>query len=97
MAAPAAVAQRGSRTTDVAARPVATLPARDIAWAERTVPLLWPLLKAWFRPEIRGLDRIPAAGPVLLVGNHSGGNVAPDTLVFATAFIRRFGAGRPFF
>jgi hypothetical protein len=27
----------------------------------------------------------------LLVGNHSGGNVAPDTLVFATAFTRRFG------
>jgi 1-acyl-sn-glycerol-3-phosphate acyltransferase len=61
------------------------------------VPLLWPLLKAWFRPEVRGLDRIPASGAVLLVGNHSGGNVAPDTLVFATAFIRRFGARRPFF
>ena len=61
------------------------------------MPLLWPLLKAWFRPEVRGLGRIPAGGPVLLVGNHSGGNVAPDTLVLAAAFIRRFGARRPFF
>jgi 1-acyl-sn-glycerol-3-phosphate acyltransferase len=34
---------------------------------------------------------------VLLVGNHSGGNVAPDTLVLVAAFIRRFGARRPFF
>jgi 1-acyl-sn-glycerol-3-phosphate acyltransferase len=34
---------------------------------------------------------------VLLVGNHSGGNVAPDTLVFTAAFIRRFGTRRPFY
>jgi 1-acyl-sn-glycerol-3-phosphate acyltransferase len=73
------------------------LTRRDPAWIERTVPLLWPMLNAWFRPEIRGLDRIPAKGPVLLVGNHSGGNVAPDTLVFVAAFIRRFGTQRPFF
>ena len=74
-----------------------SLPERDVAWVERSVPLIWPVLKAWFRPDVRGLDRIPAEGPVLLVGNHSGGNVAPDTLVFTAAFIRRFGARRPFF
>jgi 1-acyl-sn-glycerol-3-phosphate acyltransferase len=73
------------------------LTRRDPGWIEHTVPLLWPLLQAWFRPEIRGLERIPAHGPVLLVGNHSGGNVAPDTLVFTAAFIRRFGSRRPFF
>jgi 1-acyl-sn-glycerol-3-phosphate acyltransferase len=93
MAAAPTLPQRRPSASDV----VASLPARDVAWTERTAPLLWPLLKAWFRPEVRGLDRIPAGGPVLLVGNHSGGNVAPDTLVFATAFIRRFGARRPFF
>ena len=74
-----------------------SLPERDVAWVERSVPLIWPVLKAWFRPDVRGLERIPASGPVLLVGNHSGGNVAPDTLVFTAAFIRRFGARRPFF
>ena len=52
------------------------------------------------RPEIRGIDRIPAAGPVLLVGNHSGGNVAPDTLVLADGFscrlqIDQLGGRRP--
>lgn len=87
----AAPATRPAAGTDVA------LQARDVGWIDRTVPLVWPLLKAWFRPDVRGLERIPADGPVLLVGNHSGGNVAPDTLVFTTAFIRRFGARRPFF
>ena len=86
-----------SSTQTIARRGVVGLQGRDPRWAELTVPLLWPMLKAWFRPEIRGMDRIPADGPVLLVGNHSGGNVAPDTLVFTAAFIRHFGARRPFF
>src|SRR5687767_5358087 len=85
------------RRPDAGERGGVRLPERDVAWVERTVPLIWPVLKAWFRPDVRGLDRIPAAGPVLLVGNHSGGNVAPDTLVFTAAFIRRFGTRRPFF
>jgi 1-acyl-sn-glycerol-3-phosphate acyltransferase len=75
----------------------AGLAHRAPRWEDVTVPLIWPPLKAWFRPEVRGLDRIPASGPVLLVGNHSGGNVAPDTLVFTAAFIRRFGTRRPFY
>ena len=81
----------------IARRANVGLGGRDPRYVDWTIPLLWPLLRAWFRPEIRGLDRIPPAGPVLLVGNHSGGNVAPDTLVFAAAFVRRFGARRPFF
>ena len=91
------VAPRGGVETARARRDVVALRARDVGWIDRTVPLVWPLLKAWFRPDVRGLERIPADGPVLLVGNHSGGNVAPDTLVFTTAFIRHFGARRPFF
>ena len=81
----------------VARRGAVGLEGRDARWAELTVPVIWRVLKAWFRPDVRGLERIPATGPVLLVGNHSGGNVAPDTLVFTAAFIRRFGGQRPFF
>jgi 1-acyl-sn-glycerol-3-phosphate acyltransferase len=33
---------------------------------------------------------------VLLVGNHSGGNLTPDTLVFTLAFSTYFGVERPF-
>lgn len=70
---------------------------RDPDYIQRSLPFTWPLIAAWFRPDIRGLERIPATGPVLLVGNHSGGNVAPDTLAFTLAFYRRFGVARPFF
>ena len=88
-------------TALVPSEPSALVPAalldRDPAYIRRTLRYTWPLVAAWFRPEIRGLDRIPATGPVLLVGNHSGGNVAPDTLALTLAFSRRFGAERPFF
>lgn len=70
---------------------------RDPDFIRRSLRFTWPLIAAWFRPDIRGLDRIPARGPLLLVGNHSGGNVAPDTLAFTLAFYRRFGVERPFF
>ena len=75
----------------------AALQDRDPAYIRKWLPFTWPLIAAWFRPEIRGLDRIPARGPVLVVGNHSGGNVAPDTLAFTLAFYRHFGVERSFF
>ena len=36
----------------------------------------------------------PTTGPVLLVGNHSGGNMTPDTIVFTLAFSTYFGVER---
>ena len=75
----------------------AALQERDPAYISRWLPYTWPLIASWFRPEVRGLERIPERDPVLLVGNHSGGNVAPDTLVFTLAFYRHFGVERPFF
>ena len=47
--------------------------------------------------QVRGLENIPEDGPVLLVGNHSGGNLTPDTLVFTLAFNTYFGVERRFF
>ena len=41
------------------------------------------------------MDRIPESKPVLLVGNHSGGNITPDTIVFTLAFNTYFGVERP--
>ena len=75
----------------------AALQHRDPDYVRRSLPITWPLISAWFRPDIHGLERIPVRGPALMVGNHSGGNVAPDTLAFTLAFYRRFGAERPFF
>ena len=43
------------------------------------------------------MERIPEEGPVLLVGNHSGGTITPDTIVFTLAFNTYFGVERPFY
>src|SRR5262249_13205781 len=54
-----------------------------------------PILKRWFRAEVRGLESFPARGGALVVSNHSGGMLTPDVMIFATAFYDRFGFIRP--
>ena len=77
--------------------PKADLDQRDPDYIREQLPGLWLLASLYFRADVRGLDRIPANGPVLLVGNHSGGNVPPDTFVFTLAFCSYFGVERPFY
>src|SRR5256714_4913631 len=77
--------------------PTADLDERDPDYIRETLPGLWLLASFYFRADVKGLEKIPAEGPVLLVGNHSGGNVAPDTLVFTLAFASYFGVERPFY
>lgn len=77
--------------------PKADLDERDPDFIRESLPGLWLLASLWFRGEVRGLVRIPAEGPVLLVGNHSGGNLTPDTIVFALAFNTFFGVERRFY
>ena len=43
------------------------------------------------------MGNVPEHGPVLLVANHSGGNVTPDTLLFTLAFYTYFGVERAFY
>jgi 1-acyl-sn-glycerol-3-phosphate acyltransferase len=70
---------------------------RDPRYIERTLPALRLSSNYYFRADVRGLEHIPADGPVLLVGNHSGGTVIVDTFVFAQAFYDHFGADRRFY
>jgi 1-acyl-sn-glycerol-3-phosphate acyltransferase len=70
---------------------------RDPHYIERTLPALRLASKLYFRADVRGLDHIPPEGPVLLVGNHSGGTVIVDTYVFTQAFYDHFGAERTFY
>jgi 1-acyl-sn-glycerol-3-phosphate acyltransferase len=87
----AAVADRVQRRV-----PSADLDERDPDYIRESLPGLWMLASLYFRADVRGLQHIPEEGPVLLVGNHSGGNVTPDTHVFTLAFTTYFGVERRF-
>jgi 1-acyl-sn-glycerol-3-phosphate acyltransferase len=77
--------------------PRADLDERDPDFIRERLPMMWLLASIWFRAEVRGLGNIPDSGPVLLVGNHSGGNLTPDTTVFTLAFSTYFGVERAFY
>src|SRR3712207_3791773 len=77
--------------------PTADLDERDPDYIRETLPGLWLLASFYFRADVRGLEHVPAEGPVLLVGNHSGGNMTPDTLIFTLAFNTYFGVERRFY
>jgi 1-acyl-sn-glycerol-3-phosphate acyltransferase len=74
----------------------AQLEDRDPDYLREMLPLMWLISTFYFRGEVRGLGNIPEEEPVLLVGNHSGGNVIPDTFVFTLAFYTYFGVERGF-
>lgn len=77
--------------------PRADLDERDPDYIRERAPSLWLLASLWFRGEVRGMGNVPDHGPVLLVGNHSGGNLTPDTGVFTLAFTTYFGVERAFY
>ncbi|HUB04067.1 MAG TPA: lysophospholipid acyltransferase family protein [Solirubrobacteraceae bacterium] len=69
---------------------------RDPVYIERTLPAVRLATQGYFRADVRGLAHIPPEGPVLLVGNHSGGTLIADTFVFGQHFYDHFGAERRF-
>ena len=89
---------RGGRRPAIAGRiPAADLDERDPDYIRESLPRLWLLASLYFRGEVRGLGNVPEEGRVLLVGNHSGGNLTPDTGVFTLAFSTYFGVERAFY
>jgi 1-acyl-sn-glycerol-3-phosphate acyltransferase len=77
-------------------RPGEPLDAWDPGYVRRTLPAMRLFADVYHRAEVRDLDNISAEGPVLLVGNHSGGTLIADTFVFAQAFYDHFGPTRRF-
>lgn len=74
----------------------ADLAQRDSAYVGRIVPVINTLMKAYFRAEVRGIERVPEGG-ALVVANHSGGMLAMDVPIFAGAFVEHFGPDRAFY
>jgi 1-acyl-sn-glycerol-3-phosphate acyltransferase len=60
--------------------------------------VLLRLMEYWcryFDSEMRGFDQLPSDGPMLLVGNHSGGALAPDAAVLISSWYRERGFDQP--
>lgn len=72
----------------------------DIDWyepefTERVAGAIRPVLRRYFRTEVRGLENIPSSGGALLVSNHSGGQMTPDVPILASEFYEKWGYQRP--
>jgi 1-acyl-sn-glycerol-3-phosphate acyltransferase len=69
----------------------------DPAFTEQVKAKAWPILRRYFRAEVRGLESLPSTEGALVVANHSGGSLTPDVVLFGAAFYERFGYARPLF
>jgi 1-acyl-sn-glycerol-3-phosphate acyltransferase len=59
---------------------------KDPRFSERFAPIAELLYRAWWRTAVREVDRVPAAGPAIVVANHAG--VIPwDALVLRQALL----------
>jgi pimeloyl-ACP methyl ester carboxylesterase/1-acyl-sn-glycerol-3-phosphate acyltransferase len=74
--------------------PAADLDDRDPDYIRESLPALWLLVGCTSAARSAGSGNVPEDGPVLLVGNHSGGNLTVDTGVFTLAFSAYFGVER---
>ena len=75
----------------------ADLDDRDPDYIRENLPLAWLAATLWYRAEVRDMGNVPEQGPVLLVGNHSGGNMSPEVVILPLAFSTYFGVERAFY
>lgn len=66
----------------------------DPVLTERVVRVLDPLMHAYFRSEVRGVDHFPAT-QTLVVANHDGGMLPLDGIAIGSAWHHHFGFQRP--
>ena len=88
------LAERAGRS--VARRLTADLDDRDPDYIRENLSLSWLFASIWYRAEIRNLANVPEQGPVLLVGNHTGGNMSPETITSRSRSQTFFGVERRF-
>ncbi len=67
---------------------------RDPDFIRRLLPAI-ARYASYFTPEVRGLDRLPAEGPVLVVGNHSCLFYMPEVWASGPAIVSRRGIEAP--
>lgn len=67
---------------------------RDPAFLARLMPFFRQVARIWFRWHCEGVEKVPAKGPVLLVGNHSGGLMVFDGILAMLAIWDHHGPDR---
>jgi 1-acyl-sn-glycerol-3-phosphate acyltransferase len=67
---------------------------RDPEFLRRQLSVLTRYVN-YFSPEVRGQEYLPASGPALVVGNHSGLFYMPDAWVVGLEIVRRRGLDQP--
>jgi 1-acyl-sn-glycerol-3-phosphate acyltransferase len=70
---------------------------RDPAYIRELLPVMELLHRYWFRATATGLEHLPRDGPAVVVGNHSGGIMTPDTSVTLHAWMTAHGADTPMY
>jgi len=78
----------------IAAGRADTSPQRDPEFIRRHLPAI-ARYAGYFTAEVRGLDKLPADGPVLVVGNHSCLFYVPEVFACGRAILSRRGIGAP--
>lgn len=73
------------------------LDRRDPAYIRELMPVMELLHRYWFRATTTGLEHLPRDGPALVVGNHSGGIMTPDTAITLHAWMTALGADTPMY
>lgn len=66
----------------------------DADFERALLPLLRFLYRSWWRVELAGVEKVPATGPVVLVGNHSGNLFAYDGAMLRRAVADHHSAAR---
>jgi 1-acyl-sn-glycerol-3-phosphate acyltransferase len=69
----------------------------DPGFTKQLISMVTPVIKRWFRAEVRGLESFPPAGGALVVSNHSGGVLTPDWNILVPAYYGKFGYDRPLY
>jgi len=64
---------------------------------DQFLDVMRPILRKWFRADVRGIENVPTDGGALLVSNHSGGMFPTDIPILMNAMHERFGHERPLY
>lgn len=71
------------------------LERRDPRYIRDLLPVLELFYRHYFRVTATGLENLPRSGPALVVGNHSGGIMTPDTAMTLHAWMTAHGTESP--